>query len=228
MAQSEANQITASRSVRMPQARPMPVIVLADASASMRQDGKIAALNQAIGDLIDALRDASDATTEFLVAVISFSGASATVHLPVTSPRDAAWTDLEAAGKTPLGEALKLTAEMVAAPAIPERAWYPTLVLVSDGRPTDDWETAWLALSEVPRARKALRLALAIGSDADRDMLTAFIDRPDIRVCEAHEAREIRTFFEWVSRSVVARSMSPNVDRFVPPRYEPTDDDEDF
>ncbi len=48
-----------------------------------------------------------------------------------------------------------------------ERALPPVLVLISDGQPTDDFDTGLSTLMRQPWAQKAVRLAIAMGHDAD-------------------------------------------------------------
>jgi uncharacterized protein YegL len=133
---------------------------------------------------------------------------------------------MEASGRTPMGEAFDLARTMIEdRDTIPSRAYRPTLVLVSDGVPTDDWRGPLEALLGSERASKATRFAMGI--DADNETLTAFLASDEARVFEAHEAREIRKFFRWVTMSVTARSRSANPNSVV--MVEPTDlDDFDF
>ena len=70
------------------------------------------------------------------------------------------------------------------------------------------WRGPLGRLLDSERASKAQRFALSIGADADHDVLRAFLHDPEGRVFEAHEAREIRKFFQWVTMSVTARSRS--------------------
>ena len=98
---------------------------------------------------------------------------------------------------------------------MPSRAYRPTLVLVSDGLPNDEWEGPLERLFGSERAAKAERFALGIGADADHDMLRRFLDDPEGRVFEAHEGREIRKFFRWVTMSVTSRSRSAEPNRTV-------------
>ena len=191
-------------------ARPLPVIVLADISGSMEGGGKIQALNHAVREMLEAFGDESDLRAEIQVAVITFGGA-ARLHLPLTSAGQARWNDLTAVGGTPMGQAFALTRELVEdRSAIPGRAYRPTLVLLSDGQPTDAWQQPLAALLGSDRASKAFRMALAIGDDADHSVLKAFLADPEARVFEAHEARQIRNFFQLVTMSVSSRSRSAN------------------
>lgn len=191
-------------------ARPLPVILLADVSGSMGVDGKIQALNHAVREMIEAFQDESDLRTEIHVSVVTFGGQSR-VHLPLGPARDASWTDLGANGGTPMGAAFDLTRQMVEdKAAVPGRAYRPTVVLVSDGQPTDAWQQPLQALLGSERGGKAFRMALAIGADADHAVLRAFLADPESRVYRADEARQIRQFFQLVTMSVSARSRSAN------------------
>lgn len=191
-------------------ARPLPVVVLADVSGSMGVDGKIQALNLAVREMIDAFKDESDLRAEIHVSVITFGGQSR-VHVPLGRACDATWTDLGANGGTPMGAAFELARTMVEdRNAVPSRAYRPTIVLVSDGQPTDEWKQSLESLLKSERGGKAFRMALAIGADADHMVLQEFLAEPEARVYRADEARQIRKFFQLVTMSVSARSRSTN------------------
>ena len=192
-------------------ARPLPVIVLADISGSMSIDGKIEALNQAIREMLDTFRDEDDLRAELHVSVITFGGDEAREHLPLAPAAKASWMDMPAAGNTPLGKALNTAMQLIEnKERIPSRAYRPTLVLVSDGQPNDEWKAVLEALLKSERGGKAFRMAMAIGADADIDVLQAFLANGESRVFKADEARKIRTFFRMVTMSVTSRSRSAN------------------
>jgi uncharacterized protein YegL len=191
-------------------ARPLPVVLLADVSGSMAVDGKIAALNHAVREMIEAFQDESDLRAEIHLAVVTFGGQAQT-HMPLVPARSASWSDLGASGGTPMGAAFELARQMIEdRGAVPSRAYRPTLVLVSDGQPTDPWQPPLQALLGSERGGKAFRMALAIGADADHGVLQAFLADPGARVYRAEEARQIRQFFQLVTMSVSARSRSAN------------------
>ncbi len=75
---------------------------------------------------------------------------------------------------------------------------------------SDEWEEPLARLHSSPRASKAERFALAIGDDADCEMLQRFLGSPEARVFRAHEARQIKQFFRWVTMTVTTRSRSIN------------------
>ena len=192
-------------------ARPLPVIILADVSGSMTQDDNIGALNAALKDFLSTLSKESRLNAEIQVAIITFGGAKAEVHVPLTPAWQINQTDdLVASGGTPMGSAFELALEMIEnKEIIPNRAYKPTIVLISDGIPTDNWESSFNKLKNSDRAQKASRMAMAIGLGADNNMLKAFVnDLEASEVFEAHNAKEIHRFFRAVSMSVSSRSQS--------------------
>lgn len=201
-------------------ARPLPVILLADVSGSMAGDGKIAALNQALREMLTTFAAAEELRAEIHIAIITF-GKEARLHLPLQPAAQARWVDLVAAGSTPMGRAMELAAELIEdKDKIPARAYRPTVVLVSDGQPTDDWTQGLAQLTQQGRAQKADRMALAIGADADEAMLKRFLGAADKRVFHAEDARKIKEFFQVVTMSVTTRSRSANPNQ-VPPMQNP-------
>ncbi|MBP6806672.1 MAG: VWA domain-containing protein [Chromatiaceae bacterium] len=209
-------------------ARPLPVIVLADVSGSMAAAGKIDALNTALSEMIAAFVQEDAAQAEIHVAVITF-GAEVRLHQALAPARDVAWQGLRASGRTPMGAAFDLARDLIEDRSrIPGRAYRPTIVLVSDGLPTDTWSEPLQRLLGSERAGKDQRFALGIGADANRDMLAEFLADPAGRVYEAHESRQIRNFFRWVTMSVSqrTRSVAPNQSVMIAP--EDLDDYDDF
>lgn len=223
--QKEEKHLITIKEFTVALARPLPVIVLADVSGSMKENGKIDALNDAVAEMIATFAEEDDTRAEIHVSVIVFGDGGASIHKPLRPARETRWEPLSAEGRTPMGEAFNLARAMVEdRETVPSRAYRPTLVLVSDGVPTDDWSTPLAALLKSERASKATRFAMGIGADADHETLAAFLANDEGRVFEAHEARDIKNFFRWVTMSVTIRSRSANPNSVV--MVEPTDLDE--
>ena len=216
------------REFTMPSARPLPVIVLADASGSMSANGKIEALNGAVAEMLAIFADEDSTRAEIHVSVITFGGLGAQLHKSFEPAHTTQWEPMKASGRTPMGGAFALAQEMLEdREKISSRSYRPTLILVSDGMPTDEWRDPLSQLLQSERASKALRFAMGIGADADYETLTAFLGNDEGRVFQAHEAREIKNFFRWVTMTVTTRSRSANPNSAV--TIEPTDlDDFDF
>jgi len=99
---------------------------------------KIRNLNDAVKNMLDTFRDNENGETEIHVAIITF-GAEVRLHQPLASASQIAWHDLSASGSTPLGTACRMAKAMIEdRDVLPSRAYRPTVVLVSDGQPTDD------------------------------------------------------------------------------------------
>ena len=214
------------------EARPIPVIVMADVSGSMSADGKIEALNLALKNMIEGFAAESRIRAEIQVGLITFGGEAARVHLPLApAHRISEISPLAAGGRTPMGSAFEEARKLIEdKEKISSRAYRPVLVLISDGLPTDDWEAAFDALCGSERAQKAARFAMVIGADADMTMLGRFANDPESPVFKAHEARDIHRFFRAVTMSVTARSRSAAPNGSMPLMLEeiPEDDDLDL
>lgn len=211
------------KSFQTQSARPLPIIVLADTSASMSSDGKIEALNKALKNMINTFANESRLRAELQVAVITFGGA-ADLHLPLTAAYKIEQIDnLPADGGTPLGAACELAAQIIEdKEQIPSRAYKPVIILVSDGHPTDDYTPGMEQLVNGERCSKATRFAMGIGSDADLSLLGDFTNDIEAPVFEASNARDIHRFFKAVTMSVSARSQSTTPNQSTPLTLPPT------
>ncbi len=191
--------------------RPLHFIFITDCSASMRDGGKIQSLNQAIREAIPAIKKTADENPNaqvFLRAVKFSTGAQ--WHIATPTPVDQfKWIDLEAKGPTDMGAAFLLVADQLKIPPMPERALPPVLVLISDGQPTDDYKKGLDALNSLPWGKKAIRLAIAIGKDANRDVLKEFIGNPEIEPLQANNPEALVQYVKLVSTTAVSIASSP-------------------
>lgn len=191
-------------------AKPMPVILLLDTSSSM--SGRMPALNTAVKKVIATLKKEESLGCEFLVSIITF-GRKAKVHTPPTPASLIHWTDMQANGLTPLGEGIKLAKELIEdRERTPSRAWRPTVFLVSDGMPTDEWQGPFHDFVEDGRSGKCDRMAMAIGSGSHEEMLNKFIAGTTHKLKTESEAEGIDDAFKYVTMSVTMRmkSTEPN------------------
>jgi uncharacterized protein YegL len=214
--------------------KPLPVLLLLDVSASMNEvisgsfegtghtfvaDGqtwesvtggetRIEVLNQAVKEMIASFAREEQLDHEILVSVITF-GETTRVHLPPTKASQVEWTALTADGQTPLGEAIAAAKQLIEdKETTPSRAYRPVVVLVSDGKPTDQWKANLESFVGTGRSTKCDRMALSIGAGADEDMLRKFIAGTPNPVFHAVDAEQIRETFKRVTMSVTVRSRS--------------------
>jgi uncharacterized protein YegL len=191
--------------------RPLHFIWIADCSGSMKEDGKIQALNMAIREAIPHMQKVADENpnAEVLVRAIKFSsGAQWHISQP-TKVEDFKWEDLKAGGVTDMGKAFSMIAEQLKIPPMTERALPPVLVLISDGQPTDSYERGLQELMDQPWGTKAVRIAIAIGADADYDVLQKFIGHVEIKPLQANNPESLVNYIKWVSTAVLKSASSP-------------------
>lgn len=192
--------------------RPLHFILLADCSGSMAAGGKMAALNTAVREMLPHLVDTASnhPHAEVLVRAVSF-GTGARWHLPdPTPPEDVEWTDLVAAGYTDLGECLDLVAGALTVPPMEERALPPAMVLVSDGMPSDDYVESLDRLLALPWGARSVRMAVAIGHDADYATLARFTSDGSEPLTAASPEQLVMAL-RWASTHVsrAATTMTP-------------------
>jgi len=193
-------------------ARPLHFIWIADCSDSMGVHGKIQALNTAIREAIPHMRKVAkdNPNAQVLVRAVRFSdGAYWHIAQPVPVEQFE-WVDLQAKGVTDMGKALELVAEQLKMPPMPERALPPVLVLISDGLPTDDFAAGLNALLDLPWGKKAVRIAIAIGEDANLEVLQRFINNSELKPLRANNPEALTTHIRWASTAVLKSASSPH------------------
>ena len=191
--------------------RPLHFIWIADCSGSMAIDGKIQSLNTAIKEAIPHMQDVADENpnAQVLVRAVRFSDGAQWHVSQATDIADFKWDDLDAGGVTAMGKALSIVADQLKIPPMDERALPPVLVLISDGQPTDDFTGGLQALMNEPWGRKAVRIAIAIGEDADQEVLKKFIANPELRPLQANNPESLIKYIRWVSTAVLKSASSP-------------------
>ena len=192
--------------------KPLHFIWIADCSDSMGVHGKIQALNTAIREAIPHMRRVAkdNPNAKMLVRAVRFSdGAYWHIAQPVPVEQFE-WVDLQAKGVTDMGKALELVAEQLTMPPMPERGLPPVLVLISDGLPTDDFAAGLNALLDLPWGKKAVRIAIAIGEDANLEVLQRFINNSKLKPLRANNPEALTTHIRWASTAVLKSASSPH------------------
>lgn len=202
--------------------RPLPVFALIDVSGSMGKNGKIEICNQAVRDMIRALAAEDDTVGDVHLAVITFGGEEPVLHQPLSPVADVEWTDMQAAGRTPLGAALAKTVEMIEdTDVVPRRSYLPTIVIISDGIPTDKdvLQAALERLDESPRARSAMRLAIAVQAEPGDETYVVLrtLAGDASRVYRTTDVAGIAQALNWVTLSVTQRARSRDPNELPPP-----------
>lgn len=214
------------KDVVIKEARPLPVLLLVDNSGSMANE-KINTVNAAIREMLAEFSSIKNAKGKINIGVISF-GNEVQVVQPIDKIENVNIPVFEAAGKTWMGEAINLAVDMLEDKTkVPERAYTPTIIILSDGLPSDcpgkmnpkeydfsQWEPL-KRLHESERLRNCPKLALGIGEGTNYRMLNAFINNDNIPVIKASELSTITKFFKWVTYSISKRSVSSNPNEVI-------------
>jgi uncharacterized protein YegL len=177
----------------------------------MSVNGKIQTLNTAIREAIPLMQKEANENpnAQVLVRALKFSD-GAQWHIGQPTPVDIfKWPDLTADGVTDMGKALSMVAEQLKMPPMTDRALPPVLVLISDGQPTDDFSSGLRQLMELPWGKKAVRIAIAVGGDADRETLQKFIGHSEIQPLQADSPDALIKRIKWVSTVVLKAASSP-------------------
>jgi len=184
--------------------RSMVLFFLIDTSGSM--DGsKIGAVNSAIEEVIPAIKDISDnnADAQIKIAVMEFSSGARwiTANGPVEADKFN-WKDLNASGVTHFGAACKTLNEKLSTKEFMNEttgSYAPAIFLLSDGEPTDDnWKSELNILKQNNWFKAAVKVSIAIGSEANKDVLKEFTGSMEA-VLEIHNAAVLMKAIKFVS-----------------------------
>ena len=193
--------------------RNLPFFILADCSSSMSVDGKIEALNQGVRDAIPEMRRVAgdNPGANVVISVLKFSD-GAVWHGAKNQPVETfEWEDLTTDGLTEMGRALEKVADELHALPAGTRLLPPVVLLMSDGQPSDDFSSGLRKLLAEPWGKKAVKIAIAIGQDADHGPLQQFIDNREIPVLTANNSDQLVKRIKWASTVPIKVASNPNI-----------------
>ena len=192
--------------------RPIHFFWVVDCSGSMYGE-KIGIVNNTIQECIPEMRNSADnnPNAQLLIRALQFSSGASWITTSPVPVENYSWEDMEANGLTELGKAFDLLAAQLSIPPMPARALPPVIVLLSDGQPTDDYKKSLDKLKGMPWFRKAVKIAISIGQDADDDVLIEFTGNKEL-VLQANNATALAKMIKWASTTasmVSAPSSKP-------------------
>lgn len=183
--------------------RTMHLFFMVDTSGSM-SGAKIGAVNNAIRNVLPIVRDISDnnADAEIKIAALNFSNGCEWLYNEVKNAEDFEWTDQTAGGGTDLGEACRDIEKVLHQ----KGGWMysscgsyaPVFILLSDGGPTDDFDSGVAALWKNNWFKAGIKVAIAIGEDADTDVLAKFTGNIE-RVIRVHDVETLKKVIRVVA-----------------------------
>ncbi|MEI6842693.1 MAG: VWA domain-containing protein [Methanomicrobiales archaeon] len=145
---------------------------------------KMDEINKAIPQAIEKIRDfqKNNQKGQITMRTIKFSDTAEWVDKDSIPVDQYMWKDLSADGITSLGAAFSKVAQALKTiedgGTMPQKAYPPVLVLITDGYPTDEWNKGFDELMSQFWAQKAVRIAIAL-EGADDEILRAFIGDVD-------------------------------------------------
>jgi len=184
----------------------LPFLLLLDVSGSMNGE-PIHLLNLDLQSFINDLKSDSFTTERVDLALITFGSYASTIrdfasiynfHLP----------KLEASGSTAMGEAIELGLNLIEQRKGEYKsqgiAYYkPIVLLITDGSPTDSWQTSVNRLHKESSLRKLQFIAVGL-EGADMNIL-ARISPPEFPPVSLKNLR-FSKMFNWISSSVNSAS----------------------
>jgi len=195
----------------------MVLFFIIDTSGSM-EGKKIGTVNQAIREVIPEIKDLSDNNADSLIkiAVLEFSSGShwITENGPVEAGQlQLAWKNLDAAGVTDFGHACRALADKLSVSkgfmSHASGSFAPVLFLLSDGEPTDDWKSGLAKLQENNWFKASVKVAIAIGDDANTDVLKEFTGSMEA-VLISHNSATLLKMIKTVSVTSVQVASKPD------------------
>jgi uncharacterized protein YegL len=180
--------------------RRLPVYLLLDTSGSMSGE-PIEAVKNGVQVMISSLRQNPQAIETAFISVITFDSAAQQI-IPLTDLASFQMVDIRATGVTALGAALNLVANKIdteVAKTTPEKKgdWKPLVFIMTDGIPTDDWQSG---LNEFKKRKTAFTVACAAGSGADTGILKQITN--NVVSLDTADSASIGKFFLWVTASI--------------------------
>lgn len=182
--------------------RTMVLFFVVDTSGSM-SGSKIGTVNAAVEEIVPELKDISEsnADAQIKVATLAFSTGAKWINSTPVAAENFRWNYLDATGVTDLGEACNQLNEKLSRNAFMSDvagSFAPAIFLLSDGEPTDNYRHGLEKLKQNNWFKKAIKVAIAIGDDANQNVLAEFTGNTEA-VITVHSAEALKKWIQFVS-----------------------------
>lgn len=189
----------------------IPIAMVLDTSASMA-GAPIKELNKGVNLFIEEIRRDEYTRYSAEICIVTFGG-SVEIIQDFATVDYVSYPVFKASGETPMGTAVLKTLELLERRKTLYKElgidyYQPWIVLMTDGRPTDDITKAVRKVQELISQRRLVVFPIAIGPYADIDSLSLFtipdIPPPPLKL----KGLKFKEFFIWLSKSVAQVSRS--------------------
>lgn len=188
--------------------RTLNLFLMIDVSGSMAGE-KIAAVNDAVRNVIPIINNIGESNpdAEIKLSAMTFSDTVVWQTPQPVAASQLSWSDQTASGMTCLGKACnELNRQLSYKTGFLKSAsgsYAPVVILLSDGGPTDDFNEGMKTLEGNAWFRHSTRISIAIGNDADTNVLGMFTGNPEL-VFRVHNIDALKTV---IKVAVVTSSM---------------------
>jgi len=155
---------------------PLHFFWVCETSAGMGKHGRCDALNAAIENTLQQLRQHAglNSSADVLVRALTFSD-GARWHIESPTPLERLhWSPLSGDGCVDFGKACEELSRVFETNLFHKRMYPPYVVLTSLRHPTDNWQIPLSRFLSQPWARKSSRMSFALSEDAPADLLQSF------------------------------------------------------
>jgi uncharacterized protein YegL len=186
--------------------RRLPIYLVLDCSGSMAGE-PIEAVRQGVKALVADLKGDPQALETAFLSVITFDSGARQV-IPLTELMQFQEPNLDAAGSTAMGEALKLLEQAIDKEVRKgtqgqKGDWRPLVFIMTDGQPTDNWMPP---ADSVKSKKLGNIIACAAGQGADANNLKRITEI--VVKLDNLQPDTLKQFFRWVSDSIKTTSAS--------------------
>lgn len=183
--------------------RTATVFFIIDKSGSMGGT-KIGSVNHAMGESIPEMcklvEDSADAKLN--IAVLTFANEATWITPTPLDINEFHWNNIDVESTTNFGVALKSLGEKLNRSTgfmkEASESFAPAFILMSDGQPTDNYKSYLDKLNNNGWFKNGTKTAIAIGNDADKQMLAEFTGNIE-SVIEVHNAKDLAKVIKFVS-----------------------------
>ena len=186
----------------------LPLVICIDASTSMLINQRMKKINNGIKQMLQEIKEDPYSADTVELSIISFGGKEIIEEIPFGFAGQQTFQGIKTRGDTPLGSAIMKALNMLddkfsEYDNVGIEKHKPWLIIISDGRATDDCEMARAKLIRLQKNNKLRVFAIAMGEEGN------YLDEFTIdgRVLKLEDFKVDR-FFSWISRSMSKQGQS--------------------